>query len=464
LERVRRFATGLSAVLAVLVLGGCGGSGADGGSQASGRGDPAAGSKLFAETGCGNCHTLQAAGSSGTVGPNLDERKPSFDQVVHQVQKGGIGMPSFEEKLSENEIEDVAAFVTGATEGGPVAADFKPDDTKLSDCGTDFACLEQAFGNLTYQRGPKPALEEFERSIRSNRSVEANCHRIAHMMGAAALTRYEDNVGRAFAEGDATCWSGYYHGVLERAFVGVDEDELPAASRKMCSDSQIRSVNFIYYQCVHGLGHGLMIYTGYDLPGSLKVCDRLATAWDQTSCTGGVFMENLNSSYGTKSRWLKDDDPLYPCPAVAPRHKLYCYLMVTSRILAVVGYDWKKTIQYCHRAEPAWVRICFQSLGRDASGQTRQHPRKILQICALAGTMERECVYGAARDITSNDAGGRRAARLCRNAAQHLRAYCFNGVGTILGGFSQYAEGRRAECVKVTKIYLRDCLRGAGVG
>ena len=50
---------------------------------------------------------------------------------------------------------------------------------------------------------------------------------------------------------------------------------------------------FLLYQCVHGLGHGLMIYSRNDLPYSLRICDGLATAWDRNSCTGGVFMQNF---------------------------------------------------------------------------------------------------------------------------------------------------------------------------
>ena len=96
-------------------------------------------------------------------------------------------------------------------------------------------------------------------------------------------------------------------------------------------------------------------------------------------------MENLQTSYGTTSQWLRDDDPLYPCPTVAERHKLYCYLMVTSRILDVDGGDWAKTVAWCRKAEPDWVATCFQSLGRDASGRSLQDPEEILRICALAG-------------------------------------------------------------------------------
>jgi mono/diheme cytochrome c family protein len=77
-------------------------------------GDAANGEQVFASAGCGGCHTLAAAGSSGTVGPNLDEAAPSFGMVVGMVTNGGGAMPSFSDKLSEDEIRDVAAFVSGA--------------------------------------------------------------------------------------------------------------------------------------------------------------------------------------------------------------------------------------------------------------------------------------------------------------------------------------------------------------
>ena len=76
-------------------------------------GDAANGEMVFASAGCGGCHTFEAAGSSGSVGPNLDESSASFDEVVEQVTNGGGAMPAFGDELSEQEIRDVAAFVTG---------------------------------------------------------------------------------------------------------------------------------------------------------------------------------------------------------------------------------------------------------------------------------------------------------------------------------------------------------------
>jgi hypothetical protein len=213
---------------------------------------------------------------------------------------------------------------------------------------------------------------------------------------------------------------------------------------------------------VHGLGHGLMLYSGYRLPFALAVCDHLATSWDQTSCTGGVFMENVVSSYGTKSPWLRDDDGVYPCRQMKERHKLYCYLMATSRILQVNNYDWPKTASTCKTVEQNWVETCFASMGRDASGQTTQNPKEVIGICSYAGrNFWDDCVYGAARDMAATFSNGLRASQLCNRLPGVMRPPCFWNVGTILGSMSTTATGRRALCTATTRRYLSDCFGGA---
>ena len=76
-----------------------------------GGGNAQAGEAVFMEQGCGGCHTLAAAGSSGQVGPNLDDAKPSSDLVVDRVTNGKGGMPSFKDRLSDAQIQAVADFV-----------------------------------------------------------------------------------------------------------------------------------------------------------------------------------------------------------------------------------------------------------------------------------------------------------------------------------------------------------------
>ena len=85
-------------------------------------GDPAAGKALFASNGCAGCHTFEAAGSTGAVGPNLDESLEGKDAAYVQqsivepnaeVAEGynpGV-MPSFQQ-LSEDQVNDLVAFLT----------------------------------------------------------------------------------------------------------------------------------------------------------------------------------------------------------------------------------------------------------------------------------------------------------------------------------------------------------------
>jgi mono/diheme cytochrome c family protein len=135
----RRYLAFLAAALVALALAACGGGsdeGTEAGAETAGaatsvattteettpepseEGDVEAGAAVFETAGCGGCHTLAAAGSTGSVGPNLDELQPELDAIVEQVTNGGGAMPAFGGMLSDEEIRDVAAYVLQSTSGG----------------------------------------------------------------------------------------------------------------------------------------------------------------------------------------------------------------------------------------------------------------------------------------------------------------------------------------------------------
>ena len=64
---------------------------------------------------CGTCHSLQAAGSEGQIGPNLDMLKPQMQQIISAVTNGIGVMPPWEEILTEKEIESVAYYIFNST-------------------------------------------------------------------------------------------------------------------------------------------------------------------------------------------------------------------------------------------------------------------------------------------------------------------------------------------------------------
>jgi hypothetical protein len=345
----------------------------------------------------------------------------------------------------------------------PVAGTFVPDDTQFAQCG-DERCFQQALGNVAYREGPGAAFALVDDVYGSGASPA--CHRAAHAIGAATLARYDGNVAETLAKGASTCGSGYYHGVLERSLVAVTS-RTPAAlarvARRLCTGAKSMTP-WIAYQCLHGLGHGLMIGTGLQLPTSLTVCKRLSTWWDRDACRSGVFMENLSSSYGVVSRWLRDDDPVYPCNAVEREAKRRCYQMVTSRILPTVGNDWEKTAEVCAGVEHDFVFMCFRSLGRDASAWSDRDPDETAERCGVARPYgrEAECVFGASQEIAANFTSGRRAAELCDVVDLGLRDECYTGIGSVVGRLRKTERAREADCRGLTGVaaYVEACLAG----
>jgi mono/diheme cytochrome c family protein len=68
---------------------------------------------LFTAAGCSGCHTFSKAGSTGTVGPNLDQTHPTLQRAVTQITNGGGGMPAFKGRLTDKQIQILAKYVSG---------------------------------------------------------------------------------------------------------------------------------------------------------------------------------------------------------------------------------------------------------------------------------------------------------------------------------------------------------------
>jgi cytochrome c553 len=109
-------------------------------------GDPKAGAQVFESQGCGGCHSLQAAGATGTIGPNLDTelagKDPQFIETSivdpsADITKGfqdGIMPSDFGDVLTPEELANLVAFLSDSTNSGPSAD--KPSDGQAGDGGS----------------------------------------------------------------------------------------------------------------------------------------------------------------------------------------------------------------------------------------------------------------------------------------------------------------------------------------
>ena len=62
---------------------------------------------------CAACHSLDAAGAKGVIGPNLDELKPDAQRIRTALAQGVGAMPAYADQLSDTEVNALIAFITG---------------------------------------------------------------------------------------------------------------------------------------------------------------------------------------------------------------------------------------------------------------------------------------------------------------------------------------------------------------
>ncbi len=135
-------------------------------------------------------------------------------------------------------------------------------------------------------------------------------------------------------------------------------------------------------------------------------------------------MDELDPDHHTV--YLKADQPMYPCTAVAERYKGQCYLMQTSHALRLAGYNFSPVFRECRAIEARYRDVCYQSMGRDASGNTSSNVARTKADCMLGPNQESRgnCITGAVKDFVSFYHGEQQATRLCDGLHSSLRAGC----------------------------------------
>ena len=295
---------------------------------------------------------------------------------------------------------------------------------------TTFSCYEEFYQELVNNSDPKAAMIDLKTRYNYESYVKNECHQLAHVVGRAATAKYP-TVDEAYIRGDSACWSGYYHGVIESVMYKIGSSDIDFETLEgICQSLANRKrYSFDHYNCVHGIGHGAMYINDNELFVSLSLCDKLEDNWDRSSCWGGVFMENIiadNKNHFTE--YLKPDDPLYPCNAVKDSQKSTCYLMQTSYMLKLENGDFAKVFTLCNKVGEAYMDICYQSLGRDASGWTISDPVRTKNYCLLGldDRAQSNCVVGAVKDFISYHHSDVQAKNFCNSLNENLKSICLN--------------------------------------
>lgn len=290
----------------------------------------------------------------------------------------------------------------------------------------EYDCYEAYLVDILDREGASAALVALADLASQDSYVQSECHPLTHSIGRASLDEY-GSFQTAVQYEDGTCWSGFTHGILESFMFKYSVAELPRAVNSVCVQDPERAYSFDYYNCVHGLGHGVSWRFDNGVFEALPICDTLEGTWEQKSCHSGVFMQNIVvDGDAHQSRELRPDEPMYPCTAVDEKYKQTCYLMQTSYALRTVDYDYAKGFELCEtEADEGYVETCYRSMGRDISGNSHRESEKVVELCSLGDPeLQTHCFQGAVKNAVFNDHGLDNANVLCELVPERYKEDC----------------------------------------
>lgn len=330
------------------------------------------------------------------------------------------------------------------------------------DLGTKAVCLDGVFRTYLKSGTTKQALALLRELSDGDTAIRATAHPIAHAIGRETY-RKAGTVHGAFQECDATEHSGCYHGAVERAFVPetvaagssggmthVPYEVVRAKAPALCDEGEKEGVS-IYFQCLHGIGHAILFTLNYDIKKGLEVCDLLKTPFDQTSCAGGLFMENV-SAFDVGKRQLKPGDPHYPCTVVPEHFVSGCYSMQTSW-WRELGFSPERMASEC--ADSGAPVACYTSWGRDLSDEVRigKVEESASKCGMLADEHRRACIRGAIYALADNTWDASYAFPFCDQfSGEQDRTGCYDDVIVYL---KQHREATNELVTRDCSVYSR---------
>ena len=284
-------------------------------------------------------------------------------------------------------------------------------------------CLDQLFREALKNHSTLDILRLVQRLEAEDPEFRRDCHPVVHAIGRETY-RLKGNIHDSFSACDQTCHSGCYHGAVERFLRGdniyaeVDKHPSTAELKQKAAVACDPNIPFrLRFQCLHGLGHALLFFSRYQLVQSLGVCDVLPESWSQSSCYGGVFMENVFNAT-PETRDLSPSDYHYPCNKLDAKYRSECYVMQTSR-MTEMGLSTDQVFQECGKAGD-FRDFCATSIGRDLSNEARLgNTRATAQKCELASGSDRlACTRGVVYALIDNTWDGRYALPFCATFRQ----------------------------------------------
>lgn len=286
--------------------------------------------------------------------------------------------------------------------------------------------------------------------------VFSRCHEVTHFLSRLAYEK-EKSVPKVFNQCAFTCHGGCYHGTLEAYLMEkklANEQDYQTFMRKeigsLCGKKENYTIPQVFNECVHGLGHGAMFVTDSEVPLALRLCDALSLQSDREGCYSGIFHENSSSSTNSDhpTRFIKADDPMYPCNILEEKYLSLCYRYQSSYFAILTNHDWQKTVDLCMQVPNQYQRECFQTIGTNQVGFT-QDMLQMRDDCMLSPTKEYRdvCIAGVVVSLAGRYTNNpNRIISFCNLLYEENKKACFAQMGASVSSWSNNPQDRTRVC------------------
>jgi hypothetical protein len=327
------------------------------------------------------------------------------------------------------------------------------------------------------RQGLAAALDSLESRAGRDSALHRDGHQMAHALGREAVATHAGDAA-IIRECRPAFASGCYHGVVEASLKAAGRIEV-AELERLCVTVEDSGGPGPGFECIHGLGHGILGARRYDLDAALRDCDALSTPRRAGSCHAGAFMEAISSgleatgmhgsnSHGSahedhEARALPIDaaDPYSPCRAYADPYATSCWLFQGFVILQATGFDAGRALRVCDGAPDRRAARCYESVGHQLNGLFQRGDHWILDQCARGQrALAPHCAAGAALALDAMDWSGSRAVHLCAAAPRAWKEICYRSASGALVDLAP-PERRARLCAAVEPAYVGSC-RQAG--
>lgn len=363
-----------------------------------------------------------------------------------------------------------------------------PEINDLSVRSMAFKELSDYFTDLAVRKGAKYSYEVLKIApIAPN----IDMHLLGHVVG-------DELYKQEGSRGIEVCTDDFRNACSHAIVVGLFSDKGEAALPEIVEACKhAPGGSGAYNMCFHGLGHGILAAMGYEMPKAIDICKKTSDAKvsgrEAIECVGGTVMEIIGGGGHDRELWakqrtkyLKDDDPLYPCDSkfMPDEARSQCYVYLTPHLFQLAGANlaspneenFKKSFPFCERipkSEASNRRVCYGGFGkefvvlakardiRNIEKMTNEELLKVYRWCKLAGASDgvNFCLISAVNSLYWGGENDREVAiRFCNliddSSSQSL---CFSNLIGAVRTYIKDINYKEQFCSEIPSSYNSEC-------